>query len=92
VRPEPNGRFGYKFDPAWFALPARPRPDPARVRCPTLLVRGAESTLLSRDAAVEFVGQLADGRLLEIPAAGHHVLIDQPDALHDAIVALFDGT
>jgi pimeloyl-ACP methyl ester carboxylesterase len=60
------------------------------VRCPTLLVRGGESTLLSSDAAIEFVAQLADGELLEIPGAGHHVLIDQPDALDDAVVALFD--
>jgi pimeloyl-ACP methyl ester carboxylesterase len=90
VRQEANGRFGYKFDPAWFALPPRPRPDPARVRCPTLLVRGGESTLLSSEAAIEFVAQLADGALLEIPGAGHHVLIDQPDALDDAVVALFD--
>jgi pimeloyl-ACP methyl ester carboxylesterase len=92
VRQEPNGRFGYKFDPAWFGLPPRPRPDPGLIRCPTLLVRGGESTLLSSDAAVEFAAQLVNGRLLEIPGAGHHVLVEQPAALHDAVAALFART
>jgi pimeloyl-ACP methyl ester carboxylesterase len=81
VRREPNGRFGYKFDPGWFSLPTKPRPDLDEVCCATLLVRGGESTLLSNEAAVEFVGQLALGRLVEIPDAGHHVLLDQPERL-----------
>jgi pimeloyl-ACP methyl ester carboxylesterase len=81
VQQEPDGRFGYKFDPGWFGLPSRPRPDLARVECPTLLIRGAESTLLSREAALEFIGQLSAGRFEEIANAGHHVLIDQPTEL-----------
>ena len=90
VREEPDGRFGYKFDPGWFALPSRPRPDPADVRCPTLLVRGADSSLLSPQAALELVDQLAFGRLVEIEEAGHHVLLDRPERLLDAIHAFFD--
>ncbi len=85
VQLEPDGRFGYKFDPGWFTLPSRPRPDLARVHCPSLLVRGAESALLSNEAAVDLVAQLAIGRLVEIPEAGHHVLIDQPDRLLAAL-------
>ena len=81
VKQEPDGRFGYKFDPAWFGLPPRPRPDPARVGCPTLLVRGSDSTLLSTEAAEALVSELADGRLVEIPDAGHHILLDQPARL-----------
>jgi pimeloyl-ACP methyl ester carboxylesterase len=81
IQIEPNGRFGYKFDPGWFSLPPRPRPDLAQVRCPSLLVRGGESTLLSSQAAVKFISQLSAARLVEIPGAGHHVLIDQPDRL-----------
>ena len=87
VQLEPDGRFGYKFDAGWFSLPTRPRPDLERVLCPSLLVRGGESTLLSREAATDFVSKLASGRLIEIPGAGHHVLIDQPDRL---LVALED--
>ncbi len=85
VQLEPDGRFGYKFDPKWFGLPSRPRPDLGHVRCPCLLVRGDESTLLSNEAAKKFITRLATGRLIEIPGAGHHVLIDQPDRLRVAL-------
>lgn len=86
VKEEPDGRFGYKFDPGWFSLPTRPRPDLGRIRCPTLLVRGGESRLLSLDAARDIVDRIADARLVEIPGAGHHVLIDQPRALQETLV------
>ncbi len=85
VRDDADGRFGYKFDPKWFSLPARPRPDLADVLCETLLIRGAESPLLSIEAAREFVSKLPKGNLIEIPDAGHHVLIDQPDRLFEAL-------
>lgn len=81
VREEANGRFGYKFDPAWFSLPSRPRPDLAALLCPTLLVRGSESLLLTNDAALAFAREVATARLVEIVEAGHHVLVDQPERL-----------
>lgn len=92
VRLEPDGRFGYKFDPEWFSLPTRPRPDLGKVVCPCLLIRGGESTMLSSEAATRFISQLASGRLIEIPGAGHHVLIDQPDRLLLALEAFIDRT
>lgn len=85
VREESDGRFGYKFDPGWFSLPSRPRPDLQQVRCPTLLVRGSESTLLTPSAAEAFVAEVPSTRFLEIPDSGHHVLVDQPDRLLAAI-------
>lgn len=85
VREESDGRFGYKFDPGWFSLPSRPRPDLMQVRCPTLLVRGSESALLTPGAAEAFVAQVPSARFLEIPDSGHHVLVDQPDRLLAAI-------
>ena len=91
VREEPDGRFGYKFDPGWFALPAKPRPDLARLRCPTLLVRGSESTLLPSDAAQSFVDEVKSARLVEIPEAGHHVLVDQPERLLACLEAFLAG-
>jgi len=81
VREEPDGRFGYKFDPGWFGLPSRPRPDPADVTCPTLLVRGKESQLLGADAARELVAAMPNARLVEVANAGHHVMVDRPEAL-----------
>lgn len=85
VREEPDGRFGYKFDPAWFALPSRPKPDLAALRCPTLLVRGSESLLLTSEAALAFVDEAPTARRVEVADAGHHVLIDQPERLLAAI-------
>ncbi len=85
VREEEDGRFGYKFDPAWFGLPPRTPPDFEKVACPTLVVRGGESALLSEAGARELVSMLPDARLCEIASAGHHVLLDRPDALADAV-------
>lgn len=81
VREEPDGRFGFKFDPRWFGVAAKTPPDCGAVRCPTLVVRGAESEILSSEGAAELVGEIPDATLLEIPAAGHHALLDRPAAL-----------
>ncbi len=78
---EEDGRFGYKFDPGWFGLPSRPKPELDHVVCPTVQIRGGESTLLTEEAATKFVSQLRLGRFVEIAEAGHHVLIDQPERL-----------
>ena len=78
VRREADGRFGYKFDARWFGVPPRSRPDLGDIRCPTLLLRGEESALLTHEGALEIVSAIPDARLAEIPGAGHHVHIDQP--------------
>lgn len=78
---EADGRFGFKFDARWFAVPGRARPDPAAVRAPVLLVRGAGSTLLTRAGAEALASELPDCRLETIPDAGHHVHLDQPEAV-----------
>ncbi len=91
VRLEPDGRFGFKFDPRWFGLTSRPRPDPSAVRCPALVVRGGQSALLSREGAEAFADELADARVVEIENAGHHVQIDQPEAVSRAMARFLDG-
>lgn len=78
VRAESDGRFGYKFDARWLGAAPSARPDLAAVRCPTLLVRGAESALLTRDGAAALAAEIGACRLVEIEGAGHHVHIDQP--------------
>lgn len=91
VKEEGDGRFGYKFDPSWFSIPSNPRPDLAQVECPTLLIRGSESALLSRESATDLVASISQGTWTEIEASGHHVLIDQPSALL-AQLRIFLGT
>jgi len=87
VRREPSGRFSYKFDPRGFGVATRERPDPSRVCCPSLLLRGAESTLLTHEGARTLAGELPDCRLVEIDGAGHHVQIDRP---REALTAMTD--
>ena len=76
-----GGRFGFKFDPRWFGVPARPPPDTSRVRCPVLIVRGAESRLLTPEGAQELAAEIDRAEVAEVPGAGHHVLLDQPERL-----------
>lgn len=51
----------------------------ARIPCPTLVVRGAESDILSPGVAKKMTERLPDGRLVEIPGAAHTVPADRPD-------------
>jgi pimeloyl-ACP methyl ester carboxylesterase len=78
VRQQADGRFGFKFDPRWFGVPPRGQPALEKIRCPTLLLRGEKSALLTRRGALEIVSEIPDAQLVEIPGAGHHVHIDQP--------------
>ncbi|MEZ4214917.1 MAG: alpha/beta hydrolase [Myxococcota bacterium] len=82
----PDGRFGYKFDSRWFGLPPAERPDPARVACPTLVVRGEESEILSDEGARALCDELPRARLAVVAGAGHHVQIDRPDAVIELLL------
>jgi pimeloyl-ACP methyl ester carboxylesterase len=86
VRREADSRFGFKFDPRWLGVPARSQPALRDIRCPTLLLRGANSALLTREGALEIAGEIPDARLVEIPGAGHHVHIDQPELVLKALL------
>jgi pimeloyl-ACP methyl ester carboxylesterase len=87
VREEADGRFAFKFDPRWFALPPGQAPVLEHVSTPTLIVRGAESPILSREGALELVGQIRGARLVEIAGAEHNVHLEQPARFLEAVVA-----
>jgi len=53
------------------------------VKCPTLLVRGAESDLLSRETAELMTQRGPKAKLVEIPGVGH-----APTFLHDEQIAI----
>jgi pimeloyl-ACP methyl ester carboxylesterase len=53
----------------------------AEIRVPTLVVRGAESVVLTRETAQRMVDILRDGQLAEVASAGHAVMIDNPIGL-----------
>ncbi|MGX4641317.1 alpha/beta fold hydrolase [Massilia sp. SYSU DXS3249] len=51
------------------------------IACPTLLVRGAESDLLSHETAEEMTRRGPRPRLVEIPGVGHAPTFVQPDQI-----------
>ena len=82
----PDGKIVWKFDPAireqrinGTAAPAADLwPTLERITCPTLLVRGTETDLLTEETARQMVDTLGQGTLAEIERAGHMVFEDNP--------------
>lgn len=66
----------------------------AKISCPTLVVRGAASDILSPDVADRMVEDvLQKGRLAVVAQAGHSVMTDNPEGFREAVAAfvLADG-
>ena len=57
----------------------------ARIACPTLIVRGAESELLRRETAERMLRTIPTCELVEVPASGHPVPFDNPTGFLDAV-------
>jgi pimeloyl-ACP methyl ester carboxylesterase len=69
----PRGLTNPPRDPAaeWAAM--------ARIACPTLMVRGAESGATDRATAERMAHTIPASRLVEVPNAGHWVWADNPE-------------
>ncbi|HZW73009.1 MAG TPA: alpha/beta hydrolase, partial [Caldimonas sp.] len=82
MRELPDGRWTYKFDPSIGEGAAAGIDllwgDVRRLRCPTLLVRGSESPIVSVATAERFTRELPGSLLVEVPGAGHSVMGDNP--------------
>lgn len=92
-----DGRWGWVVDPA-FAIQDRFGEGPeamwanvAAVQCSSLLVRGAQSDLLSPEMANKMVETLPDGRLATVEGAGHSVAGDNPTGFYEAVGAFVAG-
>jgi len=57
-----------------------------RIRVPTLVVRGAQSDLVSPEAAQEFVDAVPGSRFVDVADAGHMVAGDQNDRFTAAVL------
>lgn len=88
-----DGRWTFRYDAALRA-PDRPlpRPDPSeawqqlsRISCPTLLVRGAESDILSPETAARMLREIPHCRMVEVPNAGHSIPLDNPQGFIAAV-------
>jgi pimeloyl-ACP methyl ester carboxylesterase len=55
------------------------------IRCPALVVRGAESRVLGRQAAQEMAGAIPTGEIVEIPRATHPAHLDNPEGFREAV-------
>ena len=79
LRQEPDGRWTWKMDPSYIrqrvrqGTPRRPALWPVleRLPCPTLIVWGAESDVLSEGQAQRMVKTLPKGELVVVPGVGH---------------------
>jgi pimeloyl-ACP methyl ester carboxylesterase len=91
-----DGRFEPKLDPVLLELLGTERElreteaalwdALAKLRCPVLLARGERSAMLPEGVARRMVDEvIADARLVQIPNAGHAVMLDNGSALHAAI-------
>jgi len=86
VRPLPGGGFTWKYDRALREAIRQGRirvPDDLwaqwrAITCPTLLVRGALSDVLSEETAKRMAEELPTARLVVVAGAGHTVPGDQP--------------
>ncbi len=93
TRKTDGGKTGWQYDLAireqvrhgTGAPPPDMWPLLASVKCPTLLVRGVETDLLTPDVARRMLDALPDGRLAEVPQAAHMVFEDNPGGFLTAV-------
>ena len=77
-----DGAVSLRFDPACYGsrVPADGWQLVPRISAPTLVVRGELSPILTRPMAERLRAEIAGARLVEIPGAYHHLVLDRPEA------------
>jgi pimeloyl-ACP methyl ester carboxylesterase len=90
---ESEGRWVLKFDRASLGQlePVDLLPALAQVCLPICVVRGEHSTVLTRERAEVIQAHLPQARLIEIPDAHHHVMLDNLPAFAGQTRAFLDG-
>jgi pimeloyl-ACP methyl ester carboxylesterase len=89
LRQRPDGRWIWKMDPEYIRqrvrIGAPQRPALQRVTCPTLVVWGSDSDVLSESQARRMVAALPKGELVTVPGVGH-----APTLVEPAVVAALE--
>jgi len=87
-----DGAVSLRFDPACYAarVPADGWQLVPRISAPTLVVRGELSPILTRPMAERLRAEISGARVVEIPGAYHHVVLDRPDAFVHEVRAFLD--
>ena len=94
-----NGKWTWKYDKA---LRSRERgfeasallnlwDDVRAIRCPTLIIKGGESDILSGESAQKLQAAIPHSRLVVVPGAGHSVMGDNPSAFVEAVRPFLRG-
>jgi pimeloyl-ACP methyl ester carboxylesterase len=91
VRQRPDGRWGLAYDPG-IAVPFRAAAAPPdlwpiwdRIRCPTLVLRGARSDLLSAVTAAQMSARGPRPQVVEIAGVGHAPMLTSPDQINPVV-------
>jgi pimeloyl-ACP methyl ester carboxylesterase len=94
LRQRADGRFYWHWDPKFLAPAHRLNPQDyqermdaatARIRVPTLLVRGAMSDIVTAEAAAELQRTIPGCEVVDVAGAGHMVAGDRNDVFNAAI-------
>ncbi|MFA4926918.1 MAG: alpha/beta hydrolase [Patulibacter sp.] len=96
VRQRDDGRWYWHWDPAFMRIddepqrhvnPERLRAAAARVTIPTLIVRGAQSDVVSDEGMADALRRMPTARAADVAAAGHMVAGDDNDVFASALEA-----
>lgn len=88
----PSGKWTAKLDRrTLFREPIDGRPLLSHITCPTLFVRAEHSPVLSLDKLTTIMGSLPNGRWVEIKNCHHHIMLDNPTGLIQAVQEFLAG-
>jgi pimeloyl-ACP methyl ester carboxylesterase len=99
TKPLPNGKIGWRYDLAireqWRRGSSTPEdlwPAWRSITCPTLIVRGAESDILSAAVTQQMLDAVPSASQVEIPRAAHMVFEENPEDFLAAVRAFLRQT
>lgn len=100
LRLRDDGRYYWHWDPRFVTdadtrleerNPARMIAAAKRLTCPTLLVRGGSSDLVTEERAREFQEYVPHAQFADVSGAGHMVAGDKNDVFTDAVIGFLDS-
>ncbi len=80
------GSWEWAYDPRVFLHPAvDPFPFLPKIACPTLVVRGGDSTVMERSGCQAVAAAIPHGKSAEIEGAWHHLVLDDPEGFVELV-------
>lgn len=94
---DPATGFRLRVDPAIYSLAHIPSKNPKleweqlpRIGCPTLILRGAGSSVLSRAGAERMAELMPRASFRQVERSGHSIMLDNPREFRDCVVAFLE--